>query len=58
MKTLAQVKAETELARLKLTIPALNNLTKNQEDYIISCFKITYQEGELNGMIKAGEILL
>jgi len=57
MKNLATLKGETELARLKLVIPEFRKLTKLQEEFIVSCFKVTFGEGEMNGMIKAGGIL-
>jgi hypothetical protein len=56
-KSIAQVKAETQLLNIKRVIPDIK-FTKNQEDYLVSCFTLTYQEGELAGMKKSGSIFI
>ena len=57
MKTIAQIKAETELLNLKRNIPSLNSLSKLQEKYVIATLRQLYLEGDRDGFKIAGGIL-
>ena len=55
MKTIAQIKAETQLLNIKRVMPYIK-FTKDQEKYLTICFTLTYQEGERDGFKQAGSL--